>query len=68
MLQEWKAQGSTILLSTHMIDSVEQDWDTAFIMMHGKLVATMRREDETADETLEKLFFRITEGEGAEAQ
>lgn len=45
-----------------MIDSVEQDWDSAFIMMNGRLAAAMRREDETEEETLEKLFFRITEG------
>ena len=44
-----------------MIESVEQDWDVAFILMNGKLEATMRREEETASETLEKLFFRVTE-------
>ncbi len=66
MLREMAGEGCTLLLSTHMIDSVEDDWDSAFIMMNGRLRAAMRREDETEDETLEKLFFRITEGEEAE--
>lgn len=63
MIRLWRAEGRTVLLSTHMIDSVEQDWDVAFILMGGRMVATMRREDETAEDTLEKLFFRMTEGE-----
>ena len=61
LLREWRDKGHTVLLSTHMIESVEQDWDVAFILMNGKLEATMRREEETASETLEKLFFRVTE-------
>ena len=67
MLREWRDAGHTLLLSTHMIDSVEQDWDCAYIMMLGQLKAVMRREEETESDTLEKLFFRITEGEVAEA-
>ncbi len=62
LLNQWRDEGHTILLSTHMIESVEQDWDSAYILMNGQLVATMRREDETADKTLESLFFAITEG------
>lgn len=68
LLKQWRDEGCTILLSTHMIDSVEQDWDSAFIMMNGRLAAAMRREDETEEETLEKLFFRITEGKEANGQ
>ena len=67
MLREWRDAGHTLLLSTHMIDSVEQDWDCAYIMMLGQLKAVMRREEETESDTLEKLFFRITEGEVSEA-
>lgn len=67
MIRQWRADGRTVLLSTHMIDSVEQDWDAAYILMNGRMVAAMRREDETEEDTLEKLFFRMTEGEAKDA-
>lgn len=67
MIRQWREAGRTVLLSTHMIDSVEQDWDAAYILMNGWMVATMRREDETEQDTLEKLFFRMTEGEARNA-
>lgn len=67
ILREWRDQGHTILVSTHMIDSVEQDWDAAFILMNGRLVATMRREQETDRDTLEKLFFQVTDKPASEA-
>ena len=66
MLHEWRDAGHTLLLSTHMIESVEHDWDCAYILMKGQLKAVMRREEETESDTLEKLFFRITEGEVTE--
>ena len=56
-----KADGVSILISTHMIDSVEDYWDSAYIMAHGKLKAQVRS-GENAD-TLEKLYFSVTEGE-----
>lgn len=67
MIRQWREDGRTVLLSTHMIDSVEQDWDAAYILMNGRMVAAMRREDETEEDTLEKLFFRMTEGEAKDA-
>lgn len=67
LIRQWREAGRTVLLSTHMIDSVEQDWDAAYILMNGRMVATMRREDETEQDTLEKLFFRMTEGEARNA-
>lgn len=67
MIRQWREAGRTVLLSTHMIDSVEQDWDAAYILMNGRMVAAMRREDETEQDTLEKLFFRMTEGEARNA-
>ena len=57
-------QGVSLLISTHMIDSVEDYWDVAHIMMNGEIRATRRAEELTeADESLEALFFSITEGE-----
>lgn len=63
MIRELKEDGVTVLISTHMIDSVEDYWDVCHIMMRGSLAAT-RRSDEAAEQSLEELFFAITEGEG----
>ena len=60
---ELKEQGASILISTHMIDSVETYWDVVHIMMRGAVAAT-RRSGEDASQSLEDLFFAITEGEG----
>lgn len=50
-----------MLISTHMIDSVEDYWDVANIMMNGRFAATMLN-DGSEGESLEDLFFQITEG------
>lgn len=57
---ELKKNGASVLISTHMLDSVENFWDTAYIMARGKLVAEKKSTD-TDGEGLEELFFRITE-------
>lgn len=60
---ELKAQGAAVLISTHMIDSVEDYWDVAHIMMNGSFAATKyNRLDSEGEQTLEDLFFEITEG------
>ncbi len=56
---ELKARGAAILISTHMIDSVESYWDTAYIMVGGKLAAKKTAYDEGS--SLEELFFATTE-------
>lgn len=58
---ELREQGASVLISTHMIDSVEDYWDVVHIMMQGRFAAT-RHNGEDAGETLEELFFSITEG------
>jgi len=58
---ELKESGATVLISTHMIDSVENCWDVVHIMMNGSFAAT-RRNDEDTEQSLEDLFFSITEG------
>lgn len=55
-----KAQGCSILISTHMIDSVEDYWDEAYIMQGGKLCA---KTTPNGEKSLEELFFEITEGD-----
>jgi ABC-type multidrug transport system ATPase subunit len=57
--------GCAMLVSTHMIESMEENWDTTYIMAKGRIVKTCRREDMRSDESLEELFFAITEGAGS---
>ncbi len=62
MLNEMKANGTTIIISTHMLESVEDIWDKVFIMMNGRIEAERTRKFvEESGENLEELFFNITE-------
>ena len=63
-IMELKSQGVSMVISTHMIDSVEDYWDVAHIMMKGKIVATKYKEESENSNSLEELFFSITEGKG----
>ena len=64
MMLEMKRQGCAVVISTHMLDSVEDYWDVAHIMMNGCFAATKRNTPEQlAEQSLEDLFFAITEGE-----
>lgn len=51
-----KSQGVCVLISTHMLDSVEAYWDKAFILSKGELKAVRNH----ADGELEEVFFSIT--------
>lgn len=65
LIMKLKNQGASMIISTHMIDSVKEFWDVAHIMMNGKIAATKIKEDaEKSNEGLEELFFNITEGKG----
>lgn len=59
LFTELRDQGASVLISTHMLDSVETFWDTAYIMVGGKLKAKKSIND--SSESLEELFFSITE-------
>ncbi|MEE1077768.1 MAG: ABC transporter ATP-binding protein [Agathobacter sp.] len=68
LFQELKEQGTTVLVSTHMIDSIEELWDTTFIMKSGRVAAVVQKNDmEHGDKRLEDIFFEITEGVSEEA-
>ena len=63
---ELKEKGATILISTHMIDSIDGVWDQTLIMKGGKIVANVRRDEVVENnQSLEDLFFALTEGEEA---
>ena len=64
MFRELRDRGATILISPPMLDSVEDYWDVAHIMMNGEFAATRyRTQIEESGESLEDLFFSITEGQ-----
>lgn len=56
---ELRNQGVSVLISTHMLDSVEAYWDKAFILSGGELRAQLCH----GDGELEEVFFAVT-GEG----
>lgn len=68
VFRELKAQGCALLISTHMLDSVEDYWDVAHIMRNGKFAATKVNGDLADEKSLETLFFEITEGAAAEQE
>ncbi|MBE5967089.1 MAG: ABC transporter ATP-binding protein [Lachnospiraceae bacterium] len=64
LIVEQKQAGNAVLISTHMLDSVAEFWDSANIMMEGKIAARRTRSEIAGtDENLEELFFAITEGD-----
>lgn len=54
-----KKSGASVIISTHMLDSVEDFWDTAYIMVGGKVQAKKAINEDSS--SLEELFFKITE-------
>ena len=55
-------QGKTLLVSTHIIDSVDMLWDRTIIMQNGAVRANVTRQELEQDgRTLEELFFDVTE-------
>lgn len=63
MFVELKEQGCSLLISTHMIDSIEELWDATYIMKDGKIAAIVTKEEAlSGTKKLEDIFFEITEG------
>lgn len=56
VILELKEQGLTVLISTHMLEMVEDLWDQVFIMEKGKIVATYQNDGSK----IEDLFFAST--------
>ena len=66
VVKEKKDDGCTILISTHIIDSVDTLWDRTIIMKKGQICADINREEfERTNGSLEQLFFELTEGDSA---
>ncbi len=61
---ELKARGCALLISTHMIDSIENLWDKTVILQNGKVLAEVEKSRlEKSGERLEDIFFALTEPE-----
>jgi len=59
---ELRTAGCALLISTHMIDSIEEVWDRVLIMHEGKIVVSRTRQElESNMEDLETVFFGATE-------
>lgn len=61
---DMRSKGCSILISTHMIDSIDMLWNRTIIMQNGTVTANVTKEElDTSSQTLEELFFNTTEGE-----
>ncbi len=56
---ELRSQVVTVLISTHMLEMVNELWDIVFIMEKGHIIATYTRE-EAGDQDLDAIFFGTT--------
>ena len=57
ILKDLRNQGVSILISTHIIDVINDIWDEAFIMNKGKIIKIVKREDLKENESLKDIFF-----------
>lgn len=64
MIKELRNQGRAVLISTHILDSVENLWDKVLILKKGCIAATRtHRQLSQTNESLEGLYFEVTEGQ-----
>ena len=62
-IEEMRKAGKTMLISTHIIDSVDMLWDRTIIMQGGQIKANVTRSEvDESGKSLEDLFFEVTEG------
>ncbi|MDR0416638.1 MAG: ABC transporter ATP-binding protein, partial [Propionibacteriaceae bacterium] len=66
-LAELKEQGAALIVSTHMIDSVEANWDQTAIMVGGRVARTVGRDQLGDDATLEDVYFATIDDAGKDA-
>lgn len=66
VIAELRDGGCSLLVSTHMIESVEEDWDITYIMVKGRIARVCRRTDIAAGQSLADVYFTITEGKNQE--
>jgi ABC-2 type transport system ATP-binding protein len=64
ILEELKQAGKSVLVSTHIIDTINEVWDRAYIMDKGKIICNITKA-ELGDRDLKAMFFELTEGDVA---
>ena len=55
-------QGVTVLISTHMLEMVEERWDVMFVMEKGQIIGSYTK-SAAEGKDLDELFFAMTGGE-----
>ncbi len=63
---ELKQEGKAVFISTHIIDSVKELWNKAYIMHKGKVQKELSSTEVEAD-SLESIFFEVTGQTGEDA-
>lgn len=66
VISDLRASGCALIVSTHMIESVEENWDITYIMVKGRIERVCRRTDIGEGQSLEDVYFEITEGKSRE--
>ena len=61
---EFKLQGTTVLMSTHMLEMVKELWDVMLIMEKGHLTHAYSK-DQIGEKELEEIFFELTGGDAS---
>lgn len=59
LIIELKENGTTILISTHMLEMVKDIWDDMIIINKGKIIGQYRKED-VQDQDIDDIFFEMT--------
>jgi len=62
IITELRNDGKALLISTHIIDSIEDQWDVTFIMNKGQFAREVRRSD-NVNENLEEAYFSIIDND-----
>lgn len=65
LMRDMKKSGAALIISTHLIESMEESWDTTHIMRLGRIIETRGKAAVEAGESLEDLYFRVTESAAA---
>lgn len=62
LLTKLKSEGVAIVVSTHLLDSVQELWDRILIMKNGEFVLSKARSEFNNEfKSLEEIFFEFTE-------
>lgn len=68
LIMEKKEEGAAILISTHMLDSVADFWDSANIMVTSHIAHHQKRYPGMKADELENIFFQITEADKSKVE